>query len=174
MKKFIAGMLVIIMLSGCTGSFALTKTVYNFHRGQEDKWMDEFVFLGCVLLPVYGLTTLGDAIIFNSIEFWTGDNPIEQAKAKTLSDGDLQVVLSYSEQEDAVRIVSMKSLESNSDFLVKRNDIGVVAQDTTGKILFQSVTEADGGISVYDGNSQLVRHFSSDEIKAATYKLKQS
>jgi hypothetical protein len=34
-----------------------------------------------VILPVYGLCTLGDALIFNSIEFWGGENPIQKASA---------------------------------------------------------------------------------------------
>lgn len=174
MKKLIAAVLAVVMLAGCTGSFALTRKVYSFHRNMEGKWMDELVFLGCVILPVYSLATLGDGIIFNSIEFWTGDNPIKEAKGKTLTNGDLQVMLSYSEQDDSVRVVSLKSLKPNADFRLTRNENGVVAQDKTGKTLFTSVTEADGGITVYDGNKMIVRHFSPAEIREVSRKFKAS
>jgi hypothetical protein len=83
MKKFIPVLLVAgILLTGCTGPFALTK---NLHKWQttvsDDQWAEEGVFLACVILPVYFFATLGDALIFNSIEFWGGENPIQSASA---------------------------------------------------------------------------------------------
>jgi len=82
MKKLIPALLVgSILLTGCTGPFALTKNLHKWQTSSDDKWIDEIAFLGCVILPVYGLATLGDALIFNSIEFWGGENPIQSAKA---------------------------------------------------------------------------------------------
>ena len=85
MKKFIPALIVAsILFTGCTGPFALTK---NLHKWQttvsDDQWAQEGVFLACVILPVYGICTLGDALIFNSIEFWGGENPIQSASAPT-------------------------------------------------------------------------------------------
>ena len=34
------------------------------------------IFWGLNIVPVYGLFFLGDALIFNVIEFWSGSNPI--------------------------------------------------------------------------------------------------
>lgn len=68
---------------GCTGHFRLTKKVHTWQTGFENKWAAEGVFLGCVILPVYGLCMLGDGLIFNSMEFWGGNNPFaESAPAK--------------------------------------------------------------------------------------------
>jgi hypothetical protein len=84
MKKFlIAAITLSILLTGCTGPFQLTKNLHKWQTGQDDKWVDEVMFLGCVILPVYGLATLGDALIFNSIEFWGGENPIQATAAPT-------------------------------------------------------------------------------------------
>jgi hypothetical protein len=33
------------------------------------------------IIPVYGIAYLGDIIIFNSIEFWGGENPISPPPA---------------------------------------------------------------------------------------------
>jgi len=60
---------------GCFGSFGLTKKVYNFHKSIGDKWINEVVFF-VIGGPVYGFTTFADAVVLNSIEFWTGSNPI--------------------------------------------------------------------------------------------------
>ena len=64
-------------LSGCFAGFHLTQKVYQFNDDvSENKWVDEVVFLGLNIVPVYGLATFADAIVFNSIEFWTGKNVI--------------------------------------------------------------------------------------------------
>ena len=44
--------------------------------------MDEIAFLGCIILPAYTIATLGDALIFNSIEFWGGENPIKETASQ--------------------------------------------------------------------------------------------
>lgn len=96
MKKFIPALLVAgILLTGCTGPFQLTKNLHKWQTSSEDKWIDEVAFLGCVILPVYGICCLGDAIIFNSIEFWGGENPIKSAAAPH---GDEMCLRSVAEQ----------------------------------------------------------------------------
>ena len=80
-KTLICAAALSILLTGCTGPFVLTKKVHKWQTGFEDKWVDEVAFLGCVILPVYGLSTLADGLIFNSVEFWTGENPMSTVEA---------------------------------------------------------------------------------------------
>ena len=78
MKKLMLGAIaMVVLLAGCKGEFRLTKNVNTWVNGFENEWGDELAFLGCVIFPVYSFSMLGDAIIFNSLEFWTGDNPIK-------------------------------------------------------------------------------------------------
>lgn len=66
---------LLLLGTGCIGTFELTNSVYDWNqRVSDSRWAREGVFLVLVILPVYGLTLLADALIFNSIEFWTGDN----------------------------------------------------------------------------------------------------
>lgn len=83
MKKFIPALLVAgILLTGCTGPFQLTKNLHKWQTNvSEDRWAEEVVFLGCAIFQVYSICCLGDALIFNSIEFWGGENPIKSASA---------------------------------------------------------------------------------------------
>ncbi len=77
MKKAIVCLMVIgFVVTGCTGSFNITKNIYDVHRSQENKWVDEVVFLAFVIIPVYGIGMLADGVIFKTVEFWTGKNPI--------------------------------------------------------------------------------------------------
>ena len=63
--------------AGCFGNFALTRKVYDYNQDvSPDKWIRWLVFLVLNVIPVYGFATLFDALFANSIEFWTGENPV--------------------------------------------------------------------------------------------------
>ncbi|AZS29738.1 DUF3332 domain-containing protein [Butyricimonas faecalis] len=92
MKKNFNQMIAVAMIAvssiaftGCYGSFSLTSKLYNWNgQVSNQKFVNELVFLGLCILPAYELCTLGDALIFNSIEFWGGQNPI------TMKAGDVE------------------------------------------------------------------------------------
>jgi hypothetical protein len=44
-----------------------------------DKWVNWLVFLGLSIIPVYQLFVLADVLVLNSLEFWTGRNPVGRA-----------------------------------------------------------------------------------------------
>jgi len=84
MKKFITKVTTIVLLaattalmSGCYGSFALTSKLHKWNgQVSNSKFVNELVFFGLCIIPAYEIACLGDALIFNSIEFWGGNNPI--------------------------------------------------------------------------------------------------
>lgn len=78
MKKVILSIALAstLLLSSCLGSFRLTNKCYTWNKSIGDKWINELVFIGLTIIPVYDICLLADAIVFNSIEFWTGNNPV--------------------------------------------------------------------------------------------------
>jgi hypothetical protein len=72
-----------ILFSSCIGSFGLFNKVLDWNKEVTDsKFANEVIFLVLYILPVYGIASAADLIIFNSIEFWTGDNPIGMKEGK--------------------------------------------------------------------------------------------
>ncbi len=63
-------------LSSCIGSFALTNRVINWNKQVGSKFVNELVFFAFWVLPVYEVTSLADLLVVNSIEFWSGNNPV--------------------------------------------------------------------------------------------------
>ena len=49
-----------------------------------DKWVNELVFAACCILPVYEICLFVDAIVFNSIEFWTGKKALANKGEKKI------------------------------------------------------------------------------------------
>ena len=67
----------VIGASGCFGSFNLTRQLYGWNKDvSKEKFVRELVFLGLNVVPVYGIAAFIDAIVANTVEFWTGENPI--------------------------------------------------------------------------------------------------
>ncbi len=166
MKKIALGFLIVMVLfSGCTGSFKVTKAVYKLHREQRDKWMDELVFIVCIL--PYGVAALSDAIIFNTIEFWTGNNPVVSETGNdnsivTVKNGNSQATLAYDASEGTVEVNSGGA--NGKSFILARTPEGVVATDHSGKIMFTSLADEYGGVTVYNAHHQVVRHFTPGEV----------
>ena len=91
MKKRYLPVAVVCMLAGsmlfssCIGNFALTNKLLGWNKQIGNKFVNELVFFAFWIIPVYEVTALADVLVLNSIEFWSGRNPI--AKGKTIIDG---------------------------------------------------------------------------------------
>lgn len=91
-KKFmnvaIACVLGVSMLSmqSCIGSFTLTSRLMGWNKTVGNKFLNELVFFAFWVLPVYEVTALADLLVLNSIEFWSGENPM--AKGSKVIDGN--------------------------------------------------------------------------------------
>jgi len=85
MKRVIAlalvGALGFTGLANCHGNFLLTRKWDGFVSGINNKWVRWIVFLlTSAIIPIYGLALLVDVLILNSIEFWTGSNPVAESE----------------------------------------------------------------------------------------------
>jgi hypothetical protein len=66
----------------CIGPNNAFNSVLTWNSKVSDsKILNELVFLGLNLIPVYPLSLFGDMLIFNSVEFWTGNNWIGTPEA---------------------------------------------------------------------------------------------
>ncbi len=74
-----------IMSTSCIGSFALTNKLLSWNKQVGNKFVNELVFFAFWVIPVYEVSCLADVLVINSIEFWSGDNPV--ASGKKVIDG---------------------------------------------------------------------------------------
>lgn len=84
-KKFIAAILLSTLLlssTGCYGSFSLTKKMYNWNGSFGDKFVESAVMWVFLIVPVYEVCGFIDLVALNTIEFWTGSNPIAFSSEK--------------------------------------------------------------------------------------------
>lgn len=65
-----------LLFSSCVGSFGLFNRLNSWNNSIGNKFVNELVFLAFNIVPVYGVAYLADALVINSIEFWSGSNPM--------------------------------------------------------------------------------------------------
>ena len=88
----VLAMAALLPLESCIGSFALTNKVLSWNNSVGSKWVNELVFFAFWVLPVYEITCLADVLVLNSIEFWTGDNPVT-AETKVIDGKDARYLV---------------------------------------------------------------------------------
>ena len=81
-KTIIAGALVLGLGStSCLGTNNAFNGINNWNAGvtQQD-WVNELIYIGLWIIPVYPLALTGDALIFNTIDYWSGDNVFDDSE----------------------------------------------------------------------------------------------
>lgn len=73
-----------LLFSSCLGSFQAFNNLKDWNMEVSDsRFVNNLIFWGLNIVPVYGLFFLGDTLIFNVIEFWSGSNPIAMNPGET-------------------------------------------------------------------------------------------
>ncbi len=91
-KKILSGAMAAMLLftavttPSCIGSFSLTNRLLGWNQNVGNKFLNELVFFAFWVLPVYEVTCLADLVVLNSIEFWSGSNPM--AKGEKVIEGN--------------------------------------------------------------------------------------
>lgn len=67
-----------LLFSSCIGSFGLWSNLKDWNQGIGNKFVNEIVFLAFHIVPVYEVAYLADILVLNSIEFWSGSNPVAE------------------------------------------------------------------------------------------------
>lgn len=146
MKKKTLALSVLVALgamfmSSCIGPFALTHKLLAWNQNVSNKFVNALIFF--VISPVYGISIFADSILFNSIEFWTGKNPIQAGvitqvqgengiyTVETLNDGyrienesGQELVLKYDQKDSTWNAISdskttkLLKIENNDNAIV--------------------------------------------------------
>lgn len=124
--------------AGCFGTFQLTRKVYDFNKDvSPDKWVRWLTFLVLNIIPVYGFATLFDALFANSVEFWTGKNPV-------LADLGMQKV-AFGPNGEVGRLTMLGP---------GRADLEII--DGSGRLTALELIREESSIAAYDSGGRLV------------------
>jgi hypothetical protein len=165
MKKMISLFVVLsllaVSLTGCYGSFQLTRNLWKWNGTVGEKWTNELVFLVLNIVPVYGVATLIDGIVINSVEFWTGKNPVTADKGRTIkvvSAQDQQAVLAFY-SDNRMKMDLFRGNQPVQTLYFEKDSAGnAIAKDKSGAVLMTAKTMADGRMVLLDSANREIAH----------------
>ncbi|MBI3807401.1 MAG: DUF3332 family protein [Nitrospirae bacterium] len=178
-KRIVTAIVVgsfLTVTTACYGPFNLTRSVYHWNsniKGSSEvneKWMKEFVFFGMIIIPVYMFSALIDAFIFNSIQFWSGSNPVKATNAggdgatRAVQLGGVTVTMVESDRGTTVTYERNGIVERRAT--IETNSMGYRLIDETGALLAEAEKGQDGSVTLLDRDCQVVRQWTSDQLLA--------
>lgn len=83
-------------MTSCIGNFNLTHKLLGWNKTVGNKFVNELVFIGFCIVGVYPVSVLADIVVLNSIEFWSGKNPVEAGK-KVVEGNDGRYLVEWDE-----------------------------------------------------------------------------
>jgi len=184
-KRIVAAIVAgsfLTVTTACYGPFNLTRNVYhwnsNIKGGSEvnEKWMKEFVFFGMIIIPVYMFSALLDAFIFNSIQFWSGNNPVKATDAggdgatRVVQLGGVTVTMAESDRGATVTYERNGLVERRA--IIETSATGYRLINETGDLLAEAEMGQDGSVTLLDRDCQVVRQWTSDQLLALAEETK--
>ena len=178
-KRIVAAIVVgsfLTVTTACYGPFNLTRNVYHWNstiKGSSEvneKWMKEFVFFGMIIIPVYMFSALLDAFIFNSIQFWSGNNPVKatdvggDGATRVVQLGGVTVTMAESDRGTTVTYERNGIVERRAT--METNATGYRLIDEAGALLAEAEKGQDGSVTLLDRDCQVVRQWTSDQLLA--------
>ena len=131
-------LLCLVGTTACFGTFTTTRRVYTWNQTvDEDKWVKWAVFTAAMILPVYPSAVIFDLMFVNSVEFWSGRNPMAMGP-ETTETGD------------------RLAMELRSD-----GTVGATVRGPDGREQRYTVVREPGAISAYDEDGELVARSSA-------------
>ena len=132
-KRLIALSCAAMLFSGCYGSYALFHKVHKFNGGIGDKWINSLVHF--VFTPVYGVSLFVDVLIINTIEFWTGSNPVASGDTYMDKDAEGNTVAAVKNEDGTLSVSIMTVSGEETNLTLQRDEDVIRALDKEGNVV---------------------------------------
>lgn len=166
--------MVSLNLQACFGKFNLTRAMWDFNKNiSGNKFVQWAVFLVMTIVPVYGVGVLVDALVINSIEFWTGENPVSSAGSADTGTRVVRVSpeetlkLSRVPGSDVMKVEVERAGQAPVVRYFEPLDDGMVVRDDAGEVVIQAREQADGSVAVTDGAGATMAMHSPEAVAQA-------
>lgn len=159
--KAVAMTILTTSLTGCIGQMGTSQLVTKANLSAVDNRYGR-AGLFVLMSPVYGLAATADLFIFNTIEFWTGKNPIT-GKSPAVADQPVDAIFKVNGSLD-------KSMTSAPLASVQHSNIEAASlRQLDEKTLEMNVAYRNGDNAVLRGekNGEEVNFFLDGEFVAA-------
>jgi hypothetical protein len=146
MKKVLLSLLAACTLTvtslsttGCFGSFKAFNGLREWNgKFSSNKFVNWLVFLVLNIIPVYGILFFADTLIINSIEFWTGKNPLALGDTYRETDANGNSVTAVKMEDGSLYMRLDAASGETQELVLQRDEELVRVLDVKGNVLQQA------------------------------------
>ncbi len=133
--------------TACFGTFPIARKVYHWNASvHSDKWVRWLIFLGLNIVPVYAGAAIFDMVFSNSVEFWTGRNPMAALPGSTKyvegPNGERATLVLR--EDRAIDVTIATPGKPDERFVLVREANAVAAFDLDGRLIARAGDGPDG------------------------------
>jgi hypothetical protein len=155
----------------CFGYFPMTKAVYHGNRNvyssvegnNTQRKLAQSVVMW-VFIPIYAGAAVGDMVVFNLIEFWTGART--DVSYNHEANGTVVALTSSQEGREAVLTVSRNGKLIAEQHVVKVGDTAVEMRDAAGQLTGTILQTPAGGTQLTDAQGRIIRTLAAEDLAA--------
>jgi len=163
-KAFVVALLAAMspIMVSCFGAFPLTKTIYKLNKGIEPELLRHVVFWVFVIVPVYWVAAVADAVVFNLVDFWTGTELV--GGSTTNPDGSAVALAPSADGREALMTLSRDGRVVSQVRFVKASDSLCEIRDADGKLAGTVLRTSSGGLQFSDATGRVVGSLSAEQV----------
>jgi len=143
MKKVLISLLVAATLTvstlgttGCYGKFAAFNGLREWNgKFSSNKFVNWLVFLVLFAIPVYEILLTADALVINSLEFWTGSNPLALGDTYRETDADGNSVTAVRMEDGSLYMRLEDGSGKREELILQRDEEIIRILDVKGNLL---------------------------------------
>ncbi|MCQ2054635.1 MAG: DUF3332 domain-containing protein [Fibrobacter sp.] len=140
MKKAFAALVCasMITLTGCYGSYACFHKLHKWNGTLGNKWLNSIVHFVMNVIPVYGICYgLVDMLVLNTVEFWTGSNPLAADDSYYEQDKDGNSIAAVKNADGSMSVELTTAAGETAKMTLQRDENVVRALDEQGNLVAQ-------------------------------------
>lgn len=140
MKKGLVTLLCagMVVLSGCYGKNACFNKLHDWNGTLGNKWLNSIVHFFLNIFPVYMICLgLVDGLVLNTIEFWTGSNPLASGDSYYEKDAQGNEIAAVKNADGSMSVEMTTAKGEKATMTLQRDENVVRALDAEGNVVAQ-------------------------------------
>ncbi|WP_037373741.1 DUF3332 domain-containing protein [Salinimicrobium xinjiangense] len=154
--------------TSCLGSFSAWNGLRDWNENVADnKFVNNAIFWGLNIIPIYPLFYAGDVFIFNLVEFWSGSNPIAmnegEVEKQLIEKEGVTYEMIATKNEINIKVLSGEREGKELKMVFDPSDSSWNAVKDGKKIKLSSYEEGFYIVYLPDGEEVRINHHASKE-----------
>ncbi len=127
-----------IVLTGCYGSNACFNKLHKWNGTLGNKWLNSIVHFFLSIFQVYNICLgLIDGLILNTVEFWTGSNPLAGGDSYYEKDAQGNEIAAVKNADGTMSVELTTAAGEKASLILKRDENVIRALDMEGNVVAQ-------------------------------------